>query len=107
MSSILIFVVTIIITTFNFLIPAKSSLIQIWKLFLFIYLVSAFVFFISLTFRRLHDMRRPGWLCIIYFLPIIDTAYFLILCFYPVRNSENQYCEIPKPEINLITILGR
>jgi uncharacterized membrane protein YhaH (DUF805 family) len=64
--------------------------------FLFALLVAAIPFMwlgLAMTVKRLRDVGQPVWLSVIFFVPIVNILFLLVLCFAPtnslrVRNDE-------------------
>lgn len=44
-----------------------------------------------LTIRRLHDLNRPAWWCVGFFIPILNFVLCLYLLFYRGTNGPNRY----------------
>ena len=44
-----------------------------------------------LTIRRLHDLNRPAWWCIGFFIPMVNFVLGIYLIFFRGTNGPNQY----------------
>lgn len=66
-----------------------------------------FLFWISLSIRRMHDIGKPGWVLLGLFVPIVGTLLGIILGFFPGQNGDNQYGPQPKPKLNIKTVFGQ
>lgn len=83
------------LTPWNYLIPAEKlsailagSSDRRYYLLLF-FLAIPFVWIgVSLTIRRLRSIGLPVWLSILFFFPIVNLLFFLILCFTPGREAD-------------------
>ncbi|WP_051311310.1 DUF805 domain-containing protein [Zooshikella ganghwensis] len=53
--------------------------------------------------RRLHDMDCTAWWAIIYFIPLIQFVFYLVLLFAPGTAVSNRFG--PKPDKNSIPII--
>ncbi|MBU2713488.1 DUF805 domain-containing protein [Zooshikella harenae] len=53
--------------------------------------------------RRLHDMNCSAWWAIIYFIPVIQFIFYLVLLFAPGTAMSNQFG--PKPDKNSVPII--
>ncbi len=51
----------------------------------------AFVPGLAVAVRRMHDQNKSGWLVLIYFVPYVGGLIFLVLCFLPGTEGENDY----------------
>ena len=45
---------------------------------------------LAMTVRRLRDAGQPVWLVVLFFLPIFNLLFFLMLCFLPSRSRAGQ-----------------
>lgn len=44
-----------------------------------------------LMIRRLHDLNKTGWLCLIMLIPVINTLFGIYLLFAPGTVGYNDY----------------
>lgn len=44
-----------------------------------------------LSIRRLHDLNRPGWWCIGFFIPMINFVLSIYLIFFKGTKGPNQF----------------
>lgn len=45
----------------------------------------------AVAVRRMHDQNKSGWFILINFVPYIGGLIFLVLCFMPGTEGENDY----------------
>jgi uncharacterized membrane protein YhaH (DUF805 family) len=58
---------------------------------------------ISIAVRRLHDMGRSGWWCLIAIIPLLGWIIILIMCMFDTEPFPNEYGESSKiGVVNLI-----
>jgi uncharacterized membrane protein YhaH (DUF805 family) len=69
-------------------------LIMIWLVFFIIYIFSYFI-------RRLHDLNKTGWFCLLNFVPFVSLLFHIYLLFFPGTAGENNYGAVPAPRINI------
>ncbi len=50
-----------------------------------------------LTVKRLRDANQPFWLCVLFFVPIVNLIFFALLCVLPGAASRGGREEIPRP----------
>ncbi len=75
---------------FNYWIP-PSEILQEEPLFLSFMLILSLPFIwvgVVLTLRRLRDVKLPSALVIVFFLPLVNLAFFLLLSVLPSRQEE-------------------
>lgn len=60
-------------------------------IFWFIIVPIYFLVYISLLVRRLHDTGSTGWWVVVFFVPLINFAFFLYLVFDKGDDNENGY----------------
>ncbi|VAW99730.1 hypothetical protein MNBD_GAMMA22-2905 [hydrothermal vent metagenome] len=53
--------------------------------------IGVIVVSIMLVIQRVHDFNASGWLCLLYFVPLVNLVFFLLLIFLPGTDGENQY----------------
>lgn len=46
---------------------------------------------LSLSVRRLHDLNRSGWICLLFFVPILNVFLWYYLFCHKGTEGENQY----------------
>lgn len=71
----------------NRLIPSNTviSIIEI------ILLLLIFWFMFSVFVRRLHDLNKSGWLCLLVFVPLVNVILGIILLFKPGSHDVNRF----------------
>lgn len=60
-------------------------------LFFIIVMIGAVVLSLIVCIRRLHDLNKSGWLCLIFLIPIINVIFGLYLMLAPGTKGENNY----------------
>jgi uncharacterized membrane protein YhaH (DUF805 family) len=61
------------------------------NIFRLIYVLLMIVPFLSITTRRLHDIGRTGWWCLLYLIPTIGTIILLVFFLLPGQQQQNEY----------------
>ena len=51
---------------------------------------------IAVCVRRLHDIGKSGWYCLIYLIPLIGTIWLIVLMCKDSQPGQNQYGPNPK-----------
>ncbi len=65
----------------------------VWLLYYAVTLVVT----LTASVRRLHDQDRPGWLCLLSFVPVIGWAFFLVfMLLMPGTPGPNRYGHDPR-----------
>jgi uncharacterized membrane protein YhaH (DUF805 family) len=54
---------------------------------------------ILITVRRLRDAALPLWLSCLFFVPLVNLLFFLVLCFYPSRAESPRSLAPPWPHL--------
>ncbi len=54
---------------------------------------------LSMTVRRLRDAGQPVWLVVLFFFPILNLLFFLLLCFLPSREQAEREEAAPWPAV--------
>jgi uncharacterized membrane protein YhaH (DUF805 family) len=60
------------------------------------YAVATFLPGLAVVVRRLHDVGKSGWMCLIIFIPIIGFIWLLVLLCTNGQAGENKYGPDPK-----------
>jgi len=105
--NLLVLLLSFVIGSLDLVLPNTATFINIYALFIIIYLIIAVFFLVSLTYRRLHDIGQAGWLWILYLVPVVDAFYFFILLCYPGDSTANTYGKKPENRVDLNVILGK
>ncbi len=99
-------------TILNYFVPGTTSIADISEADATFYaaLVLAAIPFIwcgvALTLRRLRAAGLPLWMIVFFFVPILNTLFFAVLCLLPSKVSDdNQAAPPEKPWINLDRII--
>jgi len=61
-----------------------------------LYYLVTFVPVLAVTVRRLHDVGKSGWMCLIIFIPLIGFIWIFVLTVSAGNPGENQYGQNPK-----------
>lgn len=48
---------------------------------------------IACVIRRMHDINKSGWFCLVSFIPLVGWIFMLILLCTPSVNENNRYGE--------------
>jgi uncharacterized membrane protein YhaH (DUF805 family) len=56
----------------------------------FFYL-ACFVPSLAVSWRRLHDIGKSGWMTLLWLVPVVGWIWLLILLFTPSQDDENSY----------------
>lgn len=62
--------------------------------------IVALIVFICSIIKRLHDMNRSGWDCILLVVPLYNVYLALVLLFKRGDDGPNQYGDAPLVEIS-------
>ena len=54
-------------------------------------IVAMFVAMICITIRRLHDLNKSGWLCLIFLIPLVGTIFSIYVMAAKGTDGENKY----------------
>jgi uncharacterized membrane protein YhaH (DUF805 family) len=88
------------LTPWNYIFPAENFSAWIagsdskYYLILSLLAVPFICIGILLTIRRLRSVGLPAWLCLLFFFPIVNLLFFLILCLMPGKDDQ------PVPEMS-------
>jgi uncharacterized membrane protein YhaH (DUF805 family) len=58
--------------------------------------VAATVAALAITVRRLHDLDRTGWQCLLALVPLVNIYIWCLLLFQPGTHGANRYGPDPK-----------
>jgi len=61
-----------------------------------IYALGTFIPSLAVLIRRLHDINKSGWMCLISLIPFIGGIWLLILLVQDGTSGPNDYGEDPK-----------
>jgi uncharacterized membrane protein YhaH (DUF805 family) len=53
--------------------------------------LAAFVPSLAVSWRRLHDSGKSGWMTLLWLIPIVGWIWILILLFTPSQDGDNGY----------------
>jgi len=62
------------------------------------FFLAAIVPGLAVSVRRMHDQNKSGWYLLINFVPYIGGLIFLVLCFLPGTEGENDYGWDPRED---------
>lgn len=88
--------VIIIILYILQMVMIESTLWLIFPIVFFLYALAVFLPSLAVNIRRLHDIGKSGWWCLIYLIPIIGSIWLLVLMCLDSEPGENQWGENPK-----------
>ena len=54
---------------------------------------------IGVGVRRLHDINKSGWWCLLILIPLVGAIILIVWFVKPSDNGENQYGERPRWEV--------
>ena len=60
-----------------------------------IFWIITFVPSLAVSWRRLHDIGKSGWMTLLWLIPLVGWIWILILLFTPSQDNENAYGEMP------------
>ena len=64
-----------------------------------VYGLISIIFFLSLASRRLHDLGRSLWFCLLFLVPSVNLLLYLYLCFKEGQQETNKYGNKPSKNI--------
>ena len=68
-------------------------------------IVAMFVAMICITIRRLHDLNKSGWLCLIFLIPLVGTIFSIYVMAAKGTEGENKY-GIKRPTEQTEKVIG-
>jgi uncharacterized membrane protein YhaH (DUF805 family) len=71
--------------------------ILITIVWLFFFIINYFAFLV----RRLHDLNKTGWFCLLNFVPFVSILLHIYLLFFPGTAGTNKYGDQPLPRVNV------
>lgn len=75
------------------MIPVVGQIVG--SLGMFAVMIAAFIAFLSLLYRRCHDMNMSAWWLLLFFVPIVSLVFSLMLLFKPGTQSSNNFGKRP------------
>lgn len=54
-------------------------------------IISAAVLSIIVSIRRIHDLNKSGWLCLLFLIPIVNVIFGIYMMLAPGTQGENNY----------------
>lgn len=74
--------------------PAAAAFIGGAVILYFVSIIPAW----SVAIRRIHDFDQSGWMALLFFVPLVNIVFLLILLCMPGTEGENSYGEDPREE---------
>ncbi|WP_180109123.1 MULTISPECIES: DUF805 domain-containing protein [unclassified Acinetobacter] len=68
-------------------------------------IVAMFAAMICITIRRLHDLNKNGWLCLIFLIPLVGTIFSIYVMAAKGTEGENKY-GIKRPTEQTEKVIG-
>lgn len=68
-------------------------------------IIAMFVAMICITIRRLHDLNKSGWLCLIFLIPLVGTIFSIYVMAAKGTEGENKY-GIKRPTEQTEKVIG-
>jgi len=87
------FILFFILGLISFLIGIKTNVLQPVS---YLYSLAVFIPTFAVIVRRLHDIGKSGWWCLINFIPFIGLVWFIVLMCTDSKPGENKYGLNPK-----------
>lgn len=84
------FIVSILLSIVGMIIGDSSNIIGI------VYLLVLIIPSLAVAVRRLHDIGKSGWWCLIGLIPIIGTIWIIVLLVRDSQPGDNVYGPNPK-----------
>ncbi|WP_338847176.1 DUF805 domain-containing protein [Massilia sp. W12] len=81
--------------------PAKLESLSWLMVLLAIPFIGMYVVF---CIRRLHDLDKTGWLCLLMLLPLVNLLFMLYLLFAPGTDGDNRYGAPPEPNTTPVIV---
>ena len=72
-------------------IPQMPAIFNLLYIFLIIYLLIIFVPSFAICVRRLHDIKKSGYLALLEFIPIVSEVILLYFLLQDSINEDNEY----------------
>lgn len=72
-----------------------------------IYNLAIFLPGLAVSVRRLHDVNKSGWLCLVLLIPLIGAIWLLILFCKKGDEGRNSYGEDPKNIFDELDEIGK
>ena len=68
-------------------------------------IIAMFVAMICITIRRLHDLNKSGWLCLIFLIPLVGTIFSIYVMAAKGTEGENKF-GIKRPTEQTEKVIG-
>ena len=65
---------------------------------LVVVIIASILLTISITIRRVHDLNKSGWLCLLSLVPIVNVFFGLYIMFAPGTKGQNKYGPVRETE---------
>jgi uncharacterized membrane protein YhaH (DUF805 family) len=73
----------------------------IFTLLVIIWLPFFMINYFALLIRRLHDLNKSGWFCLLSFVPFLNFLFHIYILFFPGTAGQNKYGTVPLPRTNI------
>ena len=70
-----------------------------YGLFYILYTLAVLIPGLAVSFRRLHDVGKSGWMILIVLIPIIGAIWLFVLTVTDSNSGENKYGPNPKEAV--------
>jgi len=74
---------------------------KLWSGIGIIFTILSLPYILSIQIRRLHDLNKTGWFCLLSLIPFISFLFGIYVTFFPGTVGENKYGTQPLPRINI------
>ena len=105
MFSLINFGISLITSFFMYMTQDSTDLAGIFSIIFTLYGIAILIPGMAVTVRRLHDVGKSGWWCLIVFVPLIGWVWMLVLFFTDSQPGANQYGPNTK-EVPALTLLS-
>lgn len=61
-------------------------------------IIASIVLTVCITIRRIHDLDKSGWLCLLSLVPIVNVFFGLYIMFAPGTKGQNKYGPVRETE---------
>ena len=79
----------------------NGILTLLFSLLTIVWLPFFLINYFALLIRRLHDLNKTGWLCLLNFIPFVNILFHIYVLFFPAKPGENKYGSQPLPRVNI------
>jgi uncharacterized membrane protein YhaH (DUF805 family) len=93
--SLFTFIVLVVVEAIALAVQSSSILSMLFGLLLLVAAFGLIVPALAVTWRRLHDTGKSGWLILLYLIPLIGAVVMFIFYVLPSDSGSNAYGEAP------------